>query len=54
MLFTRTYETEVGPRPISMDEYAPAIELRFRELLDSNPNERGLLAQLDGRASVRF
>ena len=42
MLFTRTYETEVGPKPISMDEYAPAIELRFRALLDSNPNERDL------------
>src|SRR6266576_5148094 len=42
MLFTRTYETEAGPRPVSLNEYAPAIETRFRALLDSSPNERDL------------
>jgi hypothetical protein len=39
-LLTPTYEIEVGPNALSVEDYSTAIQSKFRHLLDSKPTEQ--------------
>ena len=44
---TPTYEIEIGPSAVSVEEYSTLAESEFRQLLEREPQERDVLRFLE-------